>query len=253
MENWFTIEPINADTFVISEYRHWEQTHCYLLIGTRRALLIDTGLGVGGLRTEVDRLTGLPVTVLSTHIHWDHIGGHGQFSQHLVHPAEVHWLEDGFPLSKDTITAMLQRNCVLPKEFDPKNYSIFQGSPSGLAEDGDLLDLGGRTLTVLHTPGHSPGHLCIWEEARGSLYSGDLVYEGTIYANYPSTDPQALLRSVEKVAALPIKQIFPGHHSLAVSADLPRRMATALQKLDSQGLLRHESGLFSFEDWAVSF
>ena len=252
MENWFTIEQLEADTFAISEYRHWEQTHCYLLVGTRRALLIDTGLGVGDLRAEVDRLTGLPVTVLSTHVHWDHIGGHRQFARHLVHPSEAAWLNGAFPLPKAAVIAMLQRDCALPEEFDPQSYSIFQGSPSELVDDGDRLDLGGRMLTVLHTPGHAPGHLCVWEQARGALYSGDLVYRGTLYANYPSTDPQALLRSMETVAALPIQRIFPGHHSLALPADLPRRMAAALRALDRRGLLRHGSGLFSYEDWAVS-
>lgn len=252
MENWFTIQPMDTDTFAISEYRHWEEPHCYLLVGTRRALLIDIGLGVEDLRAEVDRLTSLPVTVLSTHVHWDHIGGHRQFERHLVHPSEASWLEGGFPLSKETVTAMLQRDCTLPEGFDPQRYSIYQGSPSGLVEDGDCLDLGGRRLTILHTPGHSPGHLCVWEQARGALYSGDLVYGGTLYANYPSTDPKALLRSMERVAALPIRQIFPGHHSLALPADLPQRMAASLRVLDRRGLLRHGSGLFSYEDWAVS-
>ena len=46
MENWFTIDTIDPDTAILSEYRHWEETHCYLLTGTERALLIDTGLGI---------------------------------------------------------------------------------------------------------------------------------------------------------------------------------------------------------------
>ena len=66
-----------------------------------------------------------------------------------------------------------------------------------------MLDLGGRTVQVLHTPGHSPGHLCFWEEARGDLYTGDLVYLDTLFAYYPSTDPEAYLTSLEVIAALP--------------------------------------------------
>ena len=59
MDNWFTIEQIDRDTFSISEYKHWEETHCYLLCGEKCAILIDTGLGVSNIRKIVDSLTGL--------------------------------------------------------------------------------------------------------------------------------------------------------------------------------------------------
>lgn len=83
--NWFTIEKIDAQTFAISEYKHWEETHCYLLCGTERAVLIDTGLGVANIKKAVDHLTDLPVAVLTTHAHWDHIGGHQYFADFAVH------------------------------------------------------------------------------------------------------------------------------------------------------------------------
>ena len=79
MSSWFTTEIIDKDTFAISEYRHWEETHCYLLCGTKKAILIDTGLGVANIKKVVDSLTSLPVTAITTHIHWDHIGGHKYF------------------------------------------------------------------------------------------------------------------------------------------------------------------------------
>ena len=79
MDNWFTVDRIDSQTFVISEYRHWEETHCYLLCGQKKAILIDTGLGVSNIRKIVDGLTKLPVVVATTHVHWDHIGGHQYF------------------------------------------------------------------------------------------------------------------------------------------------------------------------------
>ena len=63
MDDWFTIEEIAPQTFAISEYKHWEETHCYLLCGQERAILIDTGLGVSNIRKIVDELTKLPVMV----------------------------------------------------------------------------------------------------------------------------------------------------------------------------------------------
>ena len=76
MDNWFTIDEIDANTYIISEYRHWEETHCYLLNGNTRSLLIDTWLGISNIYEEVLKLTDKPITAAATHIHWDHIGGH---------------------------------------------------------------------------------------------------------------------------------------------------------------------------------
>ena len=76
MKQWFKVDHIDKDTHVISEYRHWEETHCYLLQGRERCLLIDTGLGISDISEEVKTLTETPVTAAATHIHWDHIGGH---------------------------------------------------------------------------------------------------------------------------------------------------------------------------------
>ena len=97
MDNWFTTEIIDKDTFVISEYKHWEETHCYLLCGTEKAVLIDTGLGAANIKKVVDSLTSLPVIVITTHIHWDHIGGHKYFNTIAVHEAEKDWLSVKFP------------------------------------------------------------------------------------------------------------------------------------------------------------
>ena len=74
MDNWFTIDKIDANTYIISEYRHWEETHCYLLNGNTRSLLIDTGLGISNIYEEVLKLTNRPITAVATHIHWDKIG-----------------------------------------------------------------------------------------------------------------------------------------------------------------------------------
>ena len=85
MENWFTVETIDKNTFAISEYKHWEETHSYLLIGEKSALLIDTGLGIADIKQVVESLTSLPILVATTHIHWDHIGGHGSFENIAVY------------------------------------------------------------------------------------------------------------------------------------------------------------------------
>ena len=251
MSNWFTIDQIDENTHIISEYRHWEETHCYLLNGSERSLLIDTGLGICNIYHEVMKLTGKPVTAVATHIHWDHVGGHRYFPDFYAHKEELDWLNGGFPLSRETVQAMVAERCDLPEGFDVRGYTMFQGTPTRLLEDGSFIDLGGRQVEVLHTPGHSPGHLCFWEAERGYLFTGDLVYLDTLFAYYPSTDPIAYLASLEKVASLPAKRVFPGHHSLDIGPELLVRMRDAFRDLNARGLLHHGSGTFDYGGWAV--
>lgn len=247
---WFTTEKIDAETFVISEYRHPEETHCYLLIGSERCLLIDTGLGIGNISVEIARLTDKPITAAATHIHWDHVGGHRFFPSFYAHEKELDWLNGSFPLPVAAVRKMLSE-CELPDDFRLDEYSIFQGKPSKLLNDGDEIRLGDRAVTVIHTPGHSPGHMCFWDAERGYLFTGDLIYKGLLYANYPSTDPEAYLSSVNKIARLPVKRIFPAHHSLDIQPAMILDIAAELEKLNLNDKLCHGSGRFDHTDWSI--
>ena len=251
MEPWFTVEEIDAETWAISEYGHWEEPHCYLLAGSRRSLLIDAGLGLRPLRGIVRSLTALPVTAIPTHAHWDHIGGLAEFPDFYVHAAEAAWLQGAFPLPPEAVRQELARGGALPPGFAADDYAVFQGRPAGLLRGGEVLDLGGRKIQALHTPGHSPGHLCFWEAKRGFLFTGDLIYAGELAAFFPTTDPAAYLASLEQTAALPVRRLLPGHHSLALKPALLTQVRDAFRALDAAGLLRRGSGVFSFGDWSV--
>lgn len=247
MEDWFTVEPIDSDTWAVSEYSHWEEAHSYLLCGTERAVLIDTGLGVADIRAVTDRLTRLPVTVVTTHAHWDHIGGHRYFEDISVHEAEADWLSVRFPLPLEAVKKNLTaKPCRFPGDFVLEDYQIFQGRPTRLLHDRDCLDLGGRRLTVLHTPGHSPGHCCFYEPGRGYLYSGDLVYCGCLDAFYPSTDPELFFQSIRKIQALTISRVLPGHHTLQVPDGMVGRIGDAFAGLAAAGKLKQGNGIFDF-------
>lgn len=249
--DWFTVDRIDDDTFIISEYRHWEETHCYLLIGKDRALLIDTGLGIRNISEVVASLTDKPITAIATHIHWDHIGGHKYYAHFYAHEAELDWLNGKFPLSEETVRGMVLDRCDAPADFRIEDYRMFQGMPTKVLRGGEVIELGGRSVEVLHTAGHSPGHMCFWEQTRGYLFTGDLVYKGTLFAYYPSTDPQEYLRSLEKIAALPAKRVFPAHHSLDIQPEIIKRMHDALTELDKAGKLAHGGGTSDYGDWAI--
>ena len=251
MDNWFTIDKIDNNSYIISEYRHWEETHCYLLNGNNRSLLIDTGLGICNIADEVKKLTSLPVTAVATHIHWDHIGGHCYFPDFCAHEEELDWLNGGFPLSTETVREMVLDRCDPPEEFRVEEYTMFQGCPTRVLQDGDIIDLGGRVLEVLHTPGHSPGHMCFFERETGYLFTGDLIYKDVLFAYYPSTDPAAYLDSVERVAKQPVKRVFPAHHSLDIQPEMLDRVRDAFRELKDAGKLRHGGGRFDYGDFGI--
>jgi len=191
MNEWFTLEEIDDKTFAISEYGHREQVHSYLLMGKTCALLIDTGLGIGNIKKVTEELTDLPVKVITTHVHWDHTGGHRLFDEIYVHKEEAQWLREGIPLPLEKIRGYVSGPVTkkLPEDFHIEDYFPYKGEPAGVLQDNDILTDGSRNIKIIHTPGHSPGHICIYEEERRFLFTGDLIYKGTLFAFYPSTDP----------------------------------------------------------------
>jgi len=251
MNNWFTIDQIDKETYIISEYRHWEETHCYLLNGSEQSLLIDTGLGICNINDQVIKLTEKPVTAIATHIHWDHIGGHKHFLDFYAHEDELNWLNGEFPLTTEQIRSMVVDRCDLPEGYDPGGYEFFQGSPTKELKGNEIINIGDRFIQTVHTPGHSPGHMCFWEKGRGYLFTGDLVYKDTLFAYFPSTDPKEYLKSLESLSVLPVKQVFPAHHTLDIHPEILVRMRDAFRQLQAEGKLHHGSGTFDYGDWSV--
>lgn len=249
---WFHIEKIDNETFAISEYGHWEETHCYLLLGTERAVLIDTGLGVANIKTVVDSITSLPVLVITTHVHWDHIGGHKHFRDFAVHEKEFAWIYEKFPIPLQMVKENLTRNpCEFPSDFNIESYQVFQGMPLFTMRDGDIIELGNRSLQVFHTPGHSPGHCCFYEKERGYLYSGDLIYSGCLDAFYPSTNPIDFMHSVDKIRKLYIQKICPSHYEINIPIVMANRIYNAFCKIHSQNKLKQGNGMFDFGDFQI--
>ena len=212
---------------------------------------IDTGLGICDIHEQVAKLATKPVLAIATHIHWDHIGGHASFPDFYAHKDELHWLRGEFPLTMDQIKDMVVDRCDLPDGYDVDTYEFFQGEPTMSMAGGEVIDLGSRQVQTLHTPGHSPGHMCFWEDDRKYLYTDDLAYKDTLFAFVPSTDPEAYLKSLEQVSTLPAKKVFPAHHSLDVHPEILKRMHSALLQLKNETRLHHGSGTFEYGDWAI--
>lgn len=118
-------------------------------------------------------------------------------------------------------------------------------------KDGDTIELGNRTVQVLHTPGHSPGHICLFEKDKGYLYTGDLIYMDVLFADFPSTDPIAYMNSIKKLLPLPVKRIFPAHHNLNVPLSIIKDMDKAFTDLYKEGKLKHGSGTFTYNNFGI--
>ena len=239
------------ETELYSKYRRYYGYVFYIGRAIQLPVCNIEGLGISNIYDEVIKYTDKPITAVVTHIHWDHIGGHKYFPDFYAHAAELDWLNGKFPLQMETIREMVVDRCDLPDGFDVGSYEFFQGTPTRIVADHDMIDLGGRQIEVLHTPGHSPGHLCFWEKETGYLFTGDLVYKDVLFAYYPSTDPEAYLTSLKKVASLPVKRVFPAHHSLDIQPEILIRMRKAFEELEENGKLCHGSGTFNYGDWGV--
>lgn len=208
--DWFEVSELTPGVWRILEPGHV----CFWLVcGQRRAALIDTGCGIAALRPVIERLTELPVTVVHTHHHWDHAGGDGEFSEVLVHRAGVDGLAAGvspelidrYARYAREMSAAYPRWRELDERFfhlagdehrvrpwptglDGSNWRIPGGRADGELCDGQLLDLGARSLRVWHTPGHSPDCVSLELVGEGMLIGGDTVNTGPVYLQLTSSD-----------------------------------------------------------------
>jgi glyoxylase-like metal-dependent hydrolase (beta-lactamase superfamily II) len=243
---WYTVEQIDDGIFAIAEDAHWEKARCYLFCGKDISWLVDTGTGIGNLRNLIRSLTDSPVHVATTHAHWDHIGGHGDFENVYVHQGDAAWLREGIPLPLPVIRADIAKipfEVPHDSDFELKTYAPPRVEAPHIVQHGDVLTNSHFSLEVLHTPGHSPGSICLYERRRGTLVTGDVVYRGTIYAHYPSTDPAALYRSYCLLNELEgLRRILPGHNDSCLSPDILEQGLQLLELIQTAGKLHHGSG-----------
>lgn len=252
------MQQIDNHTYAISEYGHWEKVHSFLLISQEKAILIDSGLGIDNIKRIIDQLTTFPIEVITTHVHTDHIGSHGEFERIYVHEGDRDWLVNGIRgLSIEQIRKDISRDITLatPKTFNPDTYRPFQGEPTGLLKDGDIMDLGNRSLIIYHTPGHSPGHICVYDKTKGYLFTGDLLYDETpIYAFYPSTSPVDLVNSLERISEIAnVSRVYGSHNTFGLEAQILEEVKVAVKFLRNNDLIRFGTGIHEFNGFKIQF
>lgn len=190
----------------------------FLLTGTDRALVIDSGVSGPGVRQLAGSLTDLPLTLVNTHGDGDHTAGNGDFSSYYIHEADV-------------------RACALTEKFPdsvPQNVS-----------DGDVFDLGGRTVEVIAIPGHTVGSIALLDTAARTLYSGDSVQDGRIYLFGAHRDPDRLEASLEKLASMTDRfdRVCPSHGTPELAPDYVGKVLAAWREVRAGRVAHHPESL----------
>lgn len=258
-QDWFDVYRLNEGTFAIYEPNQFEEAICYLVLGREKAALIDTGTGIGDIRAVVEDLTDLPVMVVLTHEHYDHVAGAWRFEDIVLfdnadalevlragrsHASLLKYLADDY-LWKP-----------LPAGFDPATWVIPSINPTKLVAEGDVIDLGDRELEVIYTPGHSPGQMCLLDKKNRILFTGDHFFPGPLYAYSEDVNLADYVASNRKLEARlsEYDYLCSGHNDPWVKSDVIPRVTEAFVTIfGGKGDFEEKEGLrrYHFEGFDV--
>lgn len=230
------VEQLAPDLWVITET---DSVHCYLLLGQDKALLFDIGYGYEDINPIIRQITDLPVMLVISHGDPDHGLGANHFSDVWLHP-----LDYGKLLCNDTEemrrSSYEYRIKKAPK-FEPYidkdtflNTRISENTTPHFVNEGDIIDLGGKHLEVIHTPGHSYGHIMLLEKETGRLFTGDQVTEHNIWYFF-SSDRQApfmdAIYSMEKLLRRrdEVTTLLSAHGKIPIDMQYVEDLLTCLQ------------------------
>ncbi len=196
----YQIIPIDRNSWRIED----SGVRFFLLTGRERALLVDSGRSVRTARDIAAGLTTLPLSLLNTHADVDHVGSNAQFDSFYMHPDE-----------------------------EPNYRRGGRGGEIVPVREGDVIDLGGRELEVIHLPGHTPGSIALLDRSARVLISGDPIQDGRIFMFGPFRDMKAYVRSLEHLSAWRgrFDEIWPSHGSLPVYPELIDRLHDGAQAI----------------------
>jgi glyoxylase-like metal-dependent hydrolase (beta-lactamase superfamily II) len=186
----------------------------YHLKGRDRDLVVDTGMGLARLSEALDLEPGKPVVAVATHIHVDHVGSLHEFDDRRG----PDWSARSFETMDDGKTYADQFRAlerpVIEEPFAGWNAASWRLTPARLTArlfEGDVIDLGNRQFRVLHLPGHSPDSIGLLDEADGTFFSGDAIYDDLLFDDLPDSDPAAYRETMGRIMELPVSVVYGGH------------------------------------------
>jgi glyoxylase-like metal-dependent hydrolase (beta-lactamase superfamily II) len=183
-------------------------------------------MGISDIKKVTTELTRLPIIVLNSHTHDDHVGGNWEFD--TIYGMDTDFMRANAKGSREDAQAEIAPDQIcgaLPKSFDPKSYATRPWQITKYVHDGEKIDLGGRSIEVIATPGHTPDAISLFDRANGLLFTGDTYYPAPIWLFRPETDLNAYAASIRRLAALaPQVKLVLGAHNIPVApaSVLPR-------------------------------
>lgn len=178
-----------------------------LILGNEKAVLFDTCSGLGNLKLHVSTLTSLPLIVINSHGHYDHVGGNYQFDEIFIH-------HDDMDLARQQSVPEIRSHLKMKQgEIDfEEGIEVKKGSLKPISEN-TKLDLGGTTVQVVHLPGHTKGSIGLLLLEEKILLSGDAATP-IMCMFFPESCPMSVyLSTLEYMKKLPFKNFLTGHHA----------------------------------------
>ncbi len=228
LRRWYETEEVADGVWAIGEPFHDEEVFSYLVLGAKRDLLFDTGMGVKPIKPEIEKIRDgrKELVVVNSHSHFDHIGGNSEFELVLTPGSdwEIENIRRGWGIKAlEEYGFASGFTYGVPEGVEPSGLRIggyFHGEP--VLGEGSVLDLGNRQLKIIETPGHTPGGICLWDEGNRALFSSDLVYDGPLYCFADESNLNKYWNSLVKLQYLVSNGavVFPGHNYSRNEADL---------------------------------
>lgn len=214
-KDWYRVRSIGDGITFIDEPFIQEFYRCNIwhVRGRDRDMLVDSGMGVVSLSEWIPLVTERALTAVASHTHFDHIGCHHEFADRCVHRAEAELM--AHPTRKNTLADPYVTDEIFealpPLPYASTEYAVKAAPATRLLEDGDVIDLGDRHFEVIHTPGHSPGGIALYEAQSQTLFSGDIVYDGPLIEDTYHSDAADYVHSMERLLTLDIRTVHGGH------------------------------------------
>ena len=245
----FVVLMMPGNVLAIAEPLHEQCIISFMIFGQDMILLLDTCTGLLNLREVVDYYAPYSVTVLNSHDHFDHIGGNAQFDDVWCYdlPSAIHHLTNGPTETKQA--EILDSTKPVQLLFKHDGYEIpekIQGkAPTGTVKDGQIIDLGGRKLEVIHTPGHQPSCIMLLDRENKLLFTGDMFYPGPMYCMFDDSSFPDYVKSIRKAADLTkelgISKVYTSHNAPAADAEDLRRFADYLEGIEKGEITEYET------------